>query len=89
MRELAVRLGLEVRELALLPASPGQMLIHWMGVLAPFKTAQNGPWFRARRTWHASLLAAYITARIVAPLRRLPPNPAPHFLLLVARKPVR
>ncbi|MDB5315445.1 MAG: methyltransferase type 11 [Rhodospirillales bacterium] len=43
MRELAVRLGLEVRELALLPASPGQMLIHWMGVLAPFKTAKTAP----------------------------------------------
>lgn len=89
MRALAARTGLVVRDVALLPAAPGQPLIHWMGRLAPLKTPPHGPYFRDQRSWHGSLLAAYLAARIAAPLRRIPPGSAPHFVLLVAQKPPR
>jgi len=89
MRALAARLGAAVEEVAILPAAPGQPLIHWMGRLAPIRTAPLGPYFRAHWSWHASLLLAYAAARIIAPLRRIPPDAAPHFVLLVMRKPLR
>ncbi|MBR0655648.1 class I SAM-dependent methyltransferase [Plastoroseomonas arctica] len=88
-RALAAQAGLVVRDVALLPAAPGQPLIHWMGRLAPMKAPPDGPYFRADWRWHASLLAAYAAARILAPLRRIPPDAAPHFVLLVAQKPPR
>ena len=89
LRALAAMAGLVVREVALLPAAPGQPLIHWMGRLAPFKAPPDGPYFAPRTSWYASLLAAYWAGRIVAPIRRISPASAPHFVLLVAQKPLR
>ncbi|MES2710937.1 MAG: class I SAM-dependent methyltransferase [Pseudomonadota bacterium] len=89
MRAVAEQAGLEVQDVTLLPPAPGQPLIHWMGRLAPLKARAEGPYFAARATWHASLLTAYWAARIVAPFRRIAPDAAPHFVQLVARKPVR
>lgn len=87
MRALAARLGLAVEEIRLLPPVPAQPLIHWMGRLAPVKAAPEGPWFAARRTWYASLAAAYGLGRAAAALLPLPRNAAPMFVFMVARKP--
>ncbi len=89
MRALAAATGLEVQEVVLLPPAPGQPLIHWMGRFAPLKAPPAGPFFAPRTAWHASLLMAYWAARIAAPFRRIPADAAPHFVLLVARKPAR
>ena len=87
MRALADRLGLAVE--ALLPLAPvaAQPLIHWMGRLAPIKAPPEGPWFAARRSWYASLAAAFLLGRAVSALLPLPRHAAPIFVLLVARKP--
>lgn len=87
MAALAVRLGLAVEEIRLLPPVPAQPLIHWMGRLAPIKAPPEGPWFAARRSWYASLAVAHLLGRVAAALLPLPRNAAPMFVLLVARKP--
>lgn len=89
VRALAAAAGLAVQEVAQLSAAPGQPLIHWMGRFAPLKASPEGPYFAPRTSWHASLLVAYWAGRIMAPLRRIPPTSAPHFVLLVAQKPPR
>lgn len=87
MRTLAGRLGLATE--AVLPLAPAaaQPLIHWMGRLAPIKTRPDGPWFAARRSWYAALVASFVLGRAASALLPLPRNAAPMFVLLVARKP--
>jgi len=87
MAALAGVLGLEVVRIALLPPAPGQPLIHWMGRLAPVKTADDGPFFAARWSWYASLGAAWAAARVAARVVPFPKRAAPMFVLLVARRP--
>lgn len=87
MRALAERLGLVVVEIRPLPPVPAQPLIHWMGRLAPIKAPPAGPWFAARRSWYASLAAAYGLGRAAAALLPLPRNAAPMFVFMAARKP--
>lgn len=87
MRALADRLGLVVQEIRPLPPVPAQPLIHWMGRLAPIKAPPGGPWFAARRSWYASLAAAYGLGRLAAALLPLPRNAAPMFVFMAARKP--
>lgn len=87
MRALAERLGLVVEEIRPLPPVPAQPLIHWMGRLAPVKAPPGGPWFAARRSWYASLAAAYGLGRAAAAILPLPRNAAPMFVFMAARKP--
>jgi SAM-dependent methyltransferase len=87
MRALAGSLGLLVEEVRPLAPVAAQPLIHWMGRLAPLKTRPEGPWFAARRSWHAALAASFVFGRVAAALLPLPRNASPMFVLLVARKP--
>lgn len=87
MRALAERLGLVVEEIRPLSPVPAQPLIHWMGRLAPVKAPPGGPWFAARRSWYASLAAAYGLGRAAAAILPLPRNAAPMFVFMAARKP--
>jgi SAM-dependent methyltransferase len=87
MAALAARCGWAVEEIRLLPPVAAQPLIHWMGRLAPMKTRPEGPFFAHRVASHASLATAAIAARLAAALLPFPRDPAPMFVLLVARKP--
>lgn len=87
MRSLAARLGLAVEAVLSLAPVAAQPLIHWMGRLAPLRTAPEGPWFAARRSWYASLAASALLGRLAAALLPLPRHAAPMFVFLVARKP--
>lgn len=87
MRALAGRLGLATEAVLALPPVAAQPLIHWMGRLAPIKARPDGPWFAPRRSWYASLAAAFALGRVASALLPLPRNASPMFVLLVARKP--
>nr|WP_280845047.1 class I SAM-dependent methyltransferase [Neoroseomonas nitratireducens] len=87
MAALAARCGWAVEEMRALPPVAAQPLIHWMGRLAPVKARAEGPYFAHRYGWHVSLAAAAVGARIAAALLPFPRDPAPMFVLMVARKP--
>ncbi len=83
----AARCGWVVEEIRALPPVPAQPLIHWMGRLSPVKTQPGGPFFAHRLAWHASLATAATAAQPAAALLPFPRDPAPMFVLLVARTP--
>jgi SAM-dependent methyltransferase len=87
-KALAETLGLETVEASVLPASPHQGLIYWMHRLLAQRTdpPPQERFYAHRWSWHASLAAAYLMARVAVAFRRLPPNPRPVDAFLVARK---
>ena len=88
-RALAAELGLEVVALETLPVSPHQGVILWLWRLLARRTdpAPRPRYVAHRRSWHASLAAAYILARVAVLFRAVPKNAPDVDAFLVARKP--
>ena len=88
---LADAFGLEIVELAELPASPHEGFLHWMERLSVRKTASDreGRYFAHRWDWHLSLALAYGLAHLAERVRPLPPRSRPVSVFLAARKPLQ
>jgi SAM-dependent methyltransferase len=85
---LAKEIGLTVVEASELPPSPHQGFIFWMHRLLPVRTGEGADerYIAHRWSWHASLISAYLMAKVVSPFKAMPPNPRPVDAFLVARK---
>ena len=82
---LAGELGLEVETLGELPAQPEHKVVHWTWWFSPVKATE--PYFRHAWSWHLSLMFGFVMARLVAPLRALPPGARSIDCFMAARAP--
>jgi SAM-dependent methyltransferase len=85
LQALSAELGLQALVARDLPAQPDHKLIHWLQWLSPVKA--KGPYWRHAWSWHASLIFAFLAARIIAPFIPLPPGARSIDCFLAARKP--
>ncbi len=87
-RALADELGLTVVEAVELPPSPNQGVICWMHrlLLSRAEPAPNERYIGHRWSWHASVVLAYLLARLVQPFKAMPAKARPIDAFLVARK---
>lgn len=84
-RALCEVFGLEIVEIAELPAHSFEGEICWMQKLSCIKAGE--PYFRASKRWYASAVVSALLAPLATRIRAIPPGARPLDIGLAARKP--
>jgi len=85
LRALCDRLGLECREIRLVPVGPHSRLIHWMARFAPKQREER--FFHAAWASYLGLLWSYLAGSVADRWLKVPPDAPSSEILLIARKP--